>query len=150
MNKSELHALLRDQALAMPETDEAFPWGESALRVKGKAFVFMRLEGDSLSFSVKLPDSRKQALALPFVQPTHYGLGKHGWVTVESPTPTRALVEQFKEWVVESYRAVAPKRVAALLDETNPPAKSERRAGERRKSDRREPARTPRAKKSAR
>lgn len=146
MNKSELHALLRDQALALPETDEAFPWGESALRVKGKAFVFMRLEGDSLSFSVKLPESRKAALALPFVQPTHYGLGKHGWVTIEAPAPTRALVEQFSEWVVESYRAVAPKRVAALLDADVPTKTGERRTSERRKSDRRKTARAPRAK----
>jgi predicted DNA-binding protein (MmcQ/YjbR family) len=111
-----LEASLRKFALALPETDEAFPWGERALRVRGKAFVFMRYEAGELSFSVKLPASRRNALALPFASPTHYGLGKHGWVTIEVPRPTSSLESQFKEWIGESFRAVAPKRVAALLD----------------------------------
>jgi predicted DNA-binding protein (MmcQ/YjbR family) len=115
MTKTELRKLLHDYALSLPEADEAFPWGESALRVRGKAFVFMRLEGDDLSFSVKLPQSRRQALALPFAEPTHYGLGKHGWVTINAPRPTRALTEQFKDWILESFRAVAPKSVVKQL-----------------------------------
>ena len=131
MTNGELQALLRDYALSLPETDEAFPWGESALRVRGKAFVFMRLEGDDLSFSVKLPESRKQALALPFAEPTHYGLGKHGWVTIRAPRPTKALTDQFKDWVLESFRSVAPKKVAASLDAA--PPQVERRKGDRRK-----------------
>ena len=57
----KLETDLRKHALRLPETDEAFPWGERALRVKGKAFVFMRREKDKLSFSVKLPTSRKTA-----------------------------------------------------------------------------------------
>lgn len=116
MTRAELRAALHEFALRLPDTDEAFPWGESALRVRGKAFVFMRLEGDELSFSVKLPQSRRQALALPFTQPTHYGLGKHGWVTIQAPRPTRALTEQFKEWILESFRAVAPKTVVKQMD----------------------------------
>ncbi|HEX4640759.1 MAG TPA: MmcQ/YjbR family DNA-binding protein, partial [Chthoniobacterales bacterium] len=73
---------LREHALNFPETDEAFPWSESAFKVKGKSFVFMRLDGDELSFSVKLPESRAKALALPGSEPTHYGLGAKGWVTL--------------------------------------------------------------------
>jgi predicted DNA-binding protein (MmcQ/YjbR family) len=102
---------LRDVALAFPETDEAFPWGEQALRVRGKAFVFMRLENDTLSFSVKLPRSRRQALTLPFVEPTHYGLGKHGWVTVTATKVDAPLQAQFEEWIAESFEAVAPRKL---------------------------------------
>lgn len=116
MKLSDCERELREYALSLPETDEAFPWGERALRVRKKAFVFMRLEAGLLSFGVKLPRSRQQALALPFAQPTHYGLGAHGWVTVELRTPKRALVNQCKDWIRESYVAVAPKRVAAALD----------------------------------
>jgi predicted DNA-binding protein (MmcQ/YjbR family) len=111
----DLEARLRTFALAFPETDEAFPWGERALRVRKKAFVFMRAEDGVLSFSVKLADSRKQALALPFVEPTHYGLGKHGWVTVEVKKPTKALADQCEEWIEESYRSVAPARLVKSL-----------------------------------
>lgn len=108
--------MLREYALSLPQTDEAFPWGERALRVRKKAFVFMRLDDDLLSFGVKLPQSRNQALALPFAHPTHYGLGKHGWVTIEIKKPTRALTERCKAWIRESFLAVAPKRVAETID----------------------------------
>ena len=104
---------LRDSALGLPETTEAFPWGESAFKVKGKTFVFMRLNGDGLSFSVKLPQSRRKALALPGSEPTHYGLGAKGWVTLRPTAKTS--VEPLLSFVEESYRAVAPKRVLAQL-----------------------------------
>lgn len=112
-----LESALRDQALGYPETAEDFPWGERALKVKGKVFLFLRGEGGTVSFSVKLPHSGADALELPYVEPTHYGLGKHGWVTVTVDLSREAPRQRFAAWVEESYRAVAPKRVAALLDE---------------------------------
>ena len=103
---------LRGHSLSYPATTEAFQWGESAFKVKGKTFVFMRADPDDLSFSVKLPKSRKQALALPGSEPTHYGLGAKGWVTLR-PT-AKADLNLLLSFVDESYRAIAPKRV---LDE---------------------------------
>ena len=105
---------LRDFALDFPETTEAFPWGESAFKVKGKTFVFMRLDGDDLSFSVKLPDSRAKALALPGSEPTHYGLGAKGWVTLRPSAKTS--LQLLLSFVDESYRAIAPKRVLGALE----------------------------------
>ncbi|HJQ21055.1 MAG TPA: MmcQ/YjbR family DNA-binding protein [Gemmatimonadaceae bacterium] len=99
----------------MPEADEAFPWGERAIRVKKKAFLFMRLEGKDLSFSVKLSESRQSALALDFTEPTHYGLGKHGWVTARVTKASRADAEGFEEWIAESYRLVAPQKLARAV-----------------------------------
>src|SRR6476620_3873933 len=95
---------LRDHALAFPATTEAFPWGESAFKVKGKTFVFMRADPDDLSFSVKLSRSKKQALALPGSEPTHYGLGAKGWVTLRPTTKTD--VDLLLSFVDESYRAI--------------------------------------------
>jgi predicted DNA-binding protein (MmcQ/YjbR family) len=105
---------LRTHALSYPATTEAFPWGESAFKVKGKTFVFMRADPGDLSFSVKLTKSRKQALALPGSEPTHYGLGAKGWVTLR-PT-ARASLDLLLSFVDESYRAIAPKRVLAELE----------------------------------
>jgi predicted DNA-binding protein (MmcQ/YjbR family) len=104
-------AELRTYALSLPATTEAFPWGERAFKVKNKTFVFMRAEGSELSFSVKLPESRKSALALPFAEPTHYGLGAKSWVTFSQPPRNAAMKKQIREWILESYRAVAPKTV---------------------------------------
>ena len=107
---------LKAHALSYPETTEAFPWGESAFKVKGKTFVFMRADPDELSFSVKLPHSRKQALALPGSEPTHYGMGAKGWVTLRPSAKTS--LKLLRSFIDESYRAVAPKRVLAEMDRT--------------------------------
>jgi predicted DNA-binding protein (MmcQ/YjbR family) len=112
----KLETTMRDHALEYPESEEAFPWGERAIKVKGKAFLFMRLGDSELSFSVKLPRTGMQALAMPFAKPTEYGLGKHGWVTIRLTKITKPLTEQCLTWIDESYRAVAPKRVVAAFD----------------------------------
>ena len=112
-------ALLRERALAFPDATEDFPWGHRALKVRGKAFAFLAENEDrTLSLSVKLPRTGFQALALPFCAPTGYGLGRAGWVTATLPRsrPSAALRDQCLAWLDESYRAVAPKRLAARLD----------------------------------
>ena len=116
-NTATIAKKLRAHALSYPETTEAFPWGESAIKVKGKTFVFMRADPSDLSFSVKLPKSRKQALALPGSEPTHYGLGAKGWVTLR-PTAKTSL-ELLLSFVDESYRAIAPKKVLAKLESSS-------------------------------
>jgi predicted DNA-binding protein (MmcQ/YjbR family) len=105
---------LKAHALSYPETTEEFPWGESAFKVKGKTFVFMRADASEISFSVKLSKSRTAALKLPGSEPTHYGMGAKGWVTLR-PTAKTSL-KTLQSFIDESYRAVAPKRVLAQLD----------------------------------
>src|SRR3954470_20234762 len=73
--------LLRRHALAKPTATEHFPWGERAIKVNGKVFLFMSADATGLSLSVKLPASHGVALMLPFAEPTGYGLGKAGWVS---------------------------------------------------------------------
>ena len=109
---------LRAAALAYPDTTEDFPWGERAIKIRGKAFLFLRGDPASggASFSVKLPHSAADALELPYVEPTHYGLGKHGWVTATVEGGKDASLELFETWIDESFRAVAPKKVIAALD----------------------------------
>ena len=68
------------------------------------------------------------ALKLPFVTPTEYGLGRSGWVTARFPRTARVPVELLKVWIDESYRAIAPKRLAALL-QADEPGPTRERAG---------------------
>ena len=112
---SRIGQAIRKHALSYPETAEEYPWGESAFKVKGKTFVFMRDGDGGVSFSVKVPASRDLALSLPGGEPTHYGLGAKGWVTISPDGQTSLHVLRFL--IDESYRAVAPKRVLAQLPE---------------------------------
>jgi predicted DNA-binding protein (MmcQ/YjbR family) len=108
---------LRQLALAYPETHEDHPWGETAIKVKGKVFLFMRVEADFVSMSMKLPQSRDMAADLPFAEPTHYGMGKHGWVTAKiSAKEAGETREMLKAWLDESFRAVAPKTLVKKMD----------------------------------
>ena len=112
---TRIGAELRDFALTRPGTDEHFPWGETAIKVRGKTFLFMRTDDDALSLSVKLPRSREDALALPFTEPTHYGLGKSGWVTASFKRGDEVPVGILEDWIDESFRAIAPKKLIAQL-----------------------------------
>lgn len=72
---------------------------------------------DNVGIGVKLPESREEALALPYVTPSGYGLGRHGWVNVKVPIDVDPPLEVLSDWIDESYRAVAPKRLTAQLEE---------------------------------
>ena len=111
-----LEGRLRAHALAFPETTEEFPWGERAIKVRGKVFLFLRGQRAGVSFSVKLPASAADALELPDAEPTDYGLGKHGWVTFTVDASREAPLPEFAAWIEESYRAVAPKKLVSALD----------------------------------
>ena len=105
---------LRERAMSYPHVVEDHPWGESAFKVNGKTFVFMHDGKDGVSFSVKLSAGRDFALSLPGSEPTHYGLGSKGWVTLRPTVKTK--LEPLYELIDESYRAIAPKRVVKELD----------------------------------
>jgi predicted DNA-binding protein (MmcQ/YjbR family) len=105
---------LRAFALSLPETREDHPWGEDVVKVRGKIFVFL---GGAASWrmTVKLEESHAHALSIEGAELTGYGLGKAGWVTVPLRAPGLTL-ELLRDWVEESYRIVAPKRLLAELD----------------------------------
>jgi len=110
-----VEAELRKFALSFPEAREDFPWGERVIKVKGKVFVFMGAADDGFGMSTKLPESGAAALTLPFASPTHYGLGKSGWVSARFAGEEQPPVELLKIWIRESYRAIAPKKLLAML-----------------------------------
>lgn len=106
---------LRRYALAFPGAYEDYPWGERVAKVGKKVFVFFGSGGGGLSLSVKLPTSSRVALMLPFTTPTGYGLGKSGWVTARFEPGDDPPIEMLQEWIEESYRAVAPKKLTSEM-----------------------------------
>jgi predicted DNA-binding protein (MmcQ/YjbR family) len=107
---------LRELALRYPEAYEEFPWGHRAIKVKKKAFLFMGGDKRALSLSLKLPLSGRVALIHGFASPTGYGLGKSGWVTARFQANDDVPLALLKQWIDESYRAIAPAKLVDRLD----------------------------------
>ena len=102
-------------ALSLPETAQDQPWEDDVVvKVRGKIFVFAGSEG-STSIAIKLAESHAHSLAIESAAPTGYGLGRAGWVTVPLRAPGVSIAV-LRDWVEESYRIVAPKRLVAELD----------------------------------
>ncbi len=119
---TKLDAAVQKIALAFPEVVEDAPWGHRAFKVRKKAFLFSSIDGGSFSMSIKLPESGVIALELPNVEPTGYGLGKSGWVTATLTSKDKLPLSVIQEWLDESYRAIAPKKLSATIK----PTKSQR------------------------
>ena len=108
--ETSLSDAIRAFAFSLPDAWEDHPWGESVAKVGKKVFVFFgtdQPEDGGCWLGVKLPESKDDALALPFTKPMGYGLGRAGWVGIQAPSDMP--LEVLTRWVEESYRTVAPK-----------------------------------------
>jgi predicted DNA-binding protein (MmcQ/YjbR family) len=115
----KVRARLLEYALSLPEAWQDEPWeGDVVAKVGKKIFVFLGSDrGDGrVGLSVKLPVSVDEALAYPFTEPTGYGLGRWGWVSATFARGDSPPVDLLEEWIEESYRAIAPKKLVKLLD----------------------------------
>jgi predicted DNA-binding protein (MmcQ/YjbR family) len=125
---------LREFGLAYPGAHTKSPWpGHLDLAVKDKTFAYLSVEGEPLGISCKLPHSGTATLMLPFTKPTEYGLGKSGWVSAKFPEGEMPPIEMLKEWIDESYRAQAPKKLVASLGTGADPGSKASKAPRRRR-----------------
>jgi predicted DNA-binding protein (MmcQ/YjbR family) len=115
-------------AAAYPEVVEEAPWGHRAFKVRGKTFMFLGSDAEGLGFSLKLPQSGLDVLGLPFAEPTHYGLGKSGWVSCSFGPGEPVPLELVELWLRESFVAIAPKKLVATLEGTPAPEAKRARA----------------------
>ena len=92
-------------------------WGdEPTFRVRGRNFVFT--DQAATGVSVKLPKDEAEAVVATDAgaRPTGYGLGRHGWVSVDiGEHADDSRWQQVEEWVRTSYTLVAPKSLARLV-----------------------------------
>lgn len=117
---------LRAFALALPRAVEDSPWGELVIKVDhpprrmanglvyGPMFLWLgRREAPAVS--VKLTASYDQAVTMGRAKPmTMSGLGQWGWLTVPLAGVDLNLL---RDWIDESYRNVAPKKLVAELNQ---------------------------------
>jgi predicted DNA-binding protein (MmcQ/YjbR family) len=108
---------IRALASKYPEAEKAFLFGDhEVFRVREKVFVWLG-EGEKggTYVSVKLKDTQRAALMLPFVTPSAYGMAKWGWISADIPKGSFP-IELVRQWIEESYRHTAPKKLLKLLD----------------------------------
>jgi predicted DNA-binding protein (MmcQ/YjbR family) len=103
-------------ALSLPGAFEDHPWGEDVVKANGKIFVFLGARSGRLRMTVKLDEAHEHALSIEGAERMGYGLGPSGWVTVPLRAPGVS-ASLLRDWVEESYRIVAPKRLVRELDE---------------------------------
>jgi predicted DNA-binding protein (MmcQ/YjbR family) len=114
---------LKTFGLSLPATQPKSPWpGHDDVAVKDKTFTYLSVSASSggLVVSVKLPVSGKDVLRLSSAKPTGYGLGKAGWVTVHFAKDDAVPLDTVKRWMMESYRAQAPKTLVKQLEAEQP------------------------------
>ena len=111
---------VRDFALSFPNAFEDLPWGVPVVKVAtGSKWppLFLWLgarDAGTPAVYVKLTASYEQAVAVAGAFPTTMsGVGQWGRLTVPLPVGD---VDLLFDWVDESYRNVAPKRLVRLLD----------------------------------
>ena len=102
---------IREYALAKPDVEEGFPFGETALvlTTHGKMFLLLSLDEQPLRFNVKCDPEKAEELRerYPSVLPG-YHMNKRHWntIVVDGSLPRQLL----KEMIDDSYRLVRPKK----------------------------------------
>jgi predicted DNA-binding protein (MmcQ/YjbR family) len=113
---SELMASLKSFALELPGAWPDNPWGDSVVKVGKKIFVFLGDNEEDSLITVKVPESHDHAMSFTGAAPTGYGLGKAGWVTIPVAGLTGDDAEVLPDFIEESYRTIAPKKLIKELD----------------------------------
>lgn len=142
MAKDAFHERLLAIVKKLPEAEEDWPWGSIHCKVAGKIFVGWGRDADGvMSVGLRTTPELQSMLVKsdPRFSIAKY-TGKYGGIDMRlGPKPNWAEVEQF---IVESYRIIAPKRLVKLLDgETDArAAKPKSSANKRAKSSAKKPA----------
>jgi len=87
--------------------------GEPTFRVRGKNFVFTDQAATGVSVKLLKEEAAAVVATEDRAEPTGYGLGRHGWVSIViGEDADDAWWDQVEEWVRTSYTLVAPKALA--------------------------------------
>ncbi|WP_132124696.1 MmcQ/YjbR family DNA-binding protein [Actinocrispum wychmicini] len=117
MNEHDSLSRLRALCLALPEAEEKVSHGEPTWFVR-KVFVMYANQhhDDRVGFWCAAPPGAQEAMVAAdpakYFRPPY--VGHRGWLGVYLDVPVDW--EEIAEIVTDAYRAIAPKRLIALLD----------------------------------
>jgi phosphoribosylglycinamide formyltransferase 1 len=116
-----LIAQVRERAMALPEADEVLSHGMPCFGIiKGKKFAYVSSDhhGDGkVSLLVKISGAEEQAMLIEtdpnrYYRPPYFG---DGWVGIRLDLGDNDW-DHIGEWLSKSWRAVAPRKLAAMID----------------------------------
>lgn len=116
MPKKDVPRQIRECALSYPGTSEGTSCNKAAFKAGGKSFVFLGESDDGWNLMVKLGESLDEASLLADQKPDNFSVGKHGWTTLRFPSGKGPAKKLLNNWVNESYRLLASKKLIAELD----------------------------------
>jgi predicted DNA-binding protein (MmcQ/YjbR family) len=103
----------------LPEAErvDIAEWGDHpTFRVRGKNFVFCDQDAGHLTVKLSKEEAAAVVATEPAAEPAGYGLGRHGWVSVDvAPDAGDERWTVIREWVRTSYLLVAPKTLGRLV-----------------------------------
>lgn len=106
---------LQTICLALPNTKETLTWGKPHFRVGEKIFCGCGEDQGRPKIGLKMePHESKQMMILPGIKKAPYSRPNDGWVSIDPGAFDDW--QEIERWIVESFRLIAPKRMAALLD----------------------------------
>lgn len=108
---------LRGWAMALPEVEEGNSCNKLAYKARKKAFLYVGSKDDSWNLMLKLTDSIDLVDRVA-AEAEELGVSEHGWVSATFARTSNA-PKELKDWVEESYRALAPKTLVKQLDVEN-------------------------------
>jgi predicted DNA-binding protein (MmcQ/YjbR family) len=112
-------ARLEETVQLLPEAErvDIEAWGDHpTFRVRGKNFVFCDSEATRLSVKLGKEEAAAVVASETWIEPTGYGLGRHGWVSLTiDPQVGEDRWRLVEEWVITSYTLVAPRRLAQTV-----------------------------------
>ena len=75
----------------------------------------MCIRDSSYTVRLKLCQSQSEAMQLAANEPGRYKVGTHGWTTISFSDSEPPPIDLMKRWIDESYRAIADKKLLAML-----------------------------------
>lgn len=104
---------LRQVCLALPETTEELTWEtDITFRVRRKVFVFAGEAGDGCTVKADRAEQAALVASADYIDIAPH-VGRYGWVSIDL---TRAPWDEAVELIRESYRLIAPKKLAAAVE----------------------------------
>ena len=82
--------------------------------------MFLGSDGDGRLDVGQASGVKRDGASIPLLRATHYGLGKSGWVTVTFAPKDDVPMFLLEGWINESYRAVAPRKLAEKASAPTP------------------------------
>ena len=115
-------AQLRDYARSLPGVDEGTSYGTPAFRVKGKFFLRLKEDGETLVLKTDFYERAHLVESEPetFFITDHYRTYPAVLVRLAAVRP-----RQLRELVLDSWRRHAPRKLAERYDRENGPATGE-------------------------